>query len=226
MSRFSLLLLTLFLAAAAVAKPVSNPRKDFLRTFASQDHEDVIWTEVELNGDGKPEVLVSLTTMYNGRMGNIWVLYESLPDGKYTRWDELEDGGVLEFHQKASATRKLRDGRHEIVCYMPNNGSTGLLGYYQLGAGGVTQRLSDEIVPLGADAGTFNAYFGDSEAVLKFAYENAGLLKDRYFPLRRLNEKLSTVQKGLLLLGVLVGLLIVLGVLRGIASAIRRQRSG
>ncbi len=223
MSRLHPILLTLFLTGSVALGDIEDPRRDFLRAFESQDSEDLIWSEVDLNGDQVPEVLVSLSTMYNGHVGNIWVLYESLPDGTYSRREELADGGVLEFHRKAASTRTLANGAREIVCYMPAGGGKGLIGSYQLGPEGISQSLSEEIEPLGDDAATYDRLFTDSGTQLVFSYENAGKLKNKYFPIRRLMESLSLVQWGLVAVGLLLLILVGLGVLRGARSAVRAK---
>lgn len=222
MSRLPIIL-ALFSTIGVALGDIEDPRKDFLRAFESQDSEDLIWSEVDLNGDQVPEVLMSLSTMYNGNVGNIWVLYESLPDGTFTRRDELADGGVLEFHRKAAATRNLNNGAKEIVCYMPAGGGKGLIGAYQLGPEGMSQSLSEEIEPLGDDAPTYDRLFTDSGTQLVFSYENAGKLKNKYFPIRRLMESLSLVQWGLLAVGLLFLIFMGLGVLRGARSAVRAK---
>jgi len=218
------ILLTILLAGVSWAG-IADPRKDFLDIFASADEEDVITTEADLNGDGVPEVLVSLTTMHNGRMGNIWVLYKSVPEGGYERVESLADGAPLEFHRKAASIQPRADGTNEIVCYMASSASSGLVGSYQLGPEGLTQSLSGEIAPLGNDAPTYDRLFKDETTQLSYVYENAGKLKNRYFPFRRLTEKLSLVQWGVVIVGLLMLVMILIGVLRGVAGAMARKRN-
>ncbi|MEM1295960.1 MAG: hypothetical protein AAGH89_11385, partial [Verrucomicrobiota bacterium] len=158
--QIQLLIGTLLLGQIAVfaADPIMNPMRDFLKHFDALDPRDVIKTEPDLNGDGVPEILLTYNNTVNGRQGNIWVLYRSLPGGGYERIDELTTGAPIEFHQKASAIKK-RSGGADIVRYSPGGSGRGVISSFNLGSEGVGETVIREISAAGSDAATYQAMF-------------------------------------------------------------------
>ena len=213
-------------AALVAVAAVSNPEKDFLRNYASDRKENLIRTEVDLNGDTVPEILFSLTSMVNGRQGNIWVIYRSLPGGNYERIDELTGGGVLEFHQKATAIQNRGSSGRRLLRFSPAGSGRGMLISYELDANGLGETVLDpEIAPLGADAATYTNLFEDPNTRLVYHFENAGKLRDRYFPLQKYLEKMNFIRWCLFAVGVLLALLLLVGVFRMIVGMIQMMRN-
>ena len=224
--------MTLRLACLAIAlapavwgaDPIKNPIRDFLRHYDVENPRDVVRTELDLNGDGVSEILLSYNNMVNGRQGNIWVLYRSLPGGGFERLDEVNGGGPISFHQKASAMRKISSGA-EILRYSPGGAGRGAISSFQLGPNGVVETQPREIVPQGGDAATYDALFENSATKLVFIVEDAKKLRRKYLPIREWLRGMTLLKWCLYIVGVLVALFVLLLILRAALGMMRAVKA-
>tara|TARA_R110002096_G_scaffold159011_6_gene324633 strand:+ start:2044 stop:2721 length:678 start_codon:yes stop_codon:yes gene_type:complete len=221
-----IIIAALFLGQIAVASanPISNPMRDFLLNFDVQDPKDVIKTEPDLNADGVPEILLTYNNTVNGRQGNIWVLYRSLPGGGYERIDELTTGAPIEFHQKASAIKK-RNGGADIVRYSPGGSGRGVISSFNLGTEGVGETVIREISAAGSDAAIYQSMFNNPETKLVFVAEDAKKLRWKHLPLREWLRGMTILKWCLYIVGLLVALVFLLLMLRGLLGMVRSVKS-
>ena len=215
-----------FMLAPAVwgAEAIKNPMRDFLRHFDVENPRDVVRTELDLNNDGVPEILLTYNNLVNGRQGNIWVLYSSLPGGGYARFDEVTGGGPISFHQKASAFRKNRSGT-EILRYSPGGAGRGAISSFQLGPSGVEETQPREIVPQGSDAATYEALFENPATKLVFIVEDARKLRRKHLPIREWLRGMTLLKWCLYIVGILVALFVLLLILRGALGMMRAVKA-
>lgn len=165
--------------------PVGDPLRDYLNQFETQPGEQLISSQVDLNGDGKDEVFLSRSSLSNGRQGNIWVLYESLPDGTWKRHDGLggDGGGVIEFHLKAVSVQPDGKGGKMLVRYSPGSATSGRLTTFQLRKGAVLETTRQgEINPRDGDAALYDQYFAKPESQLTFQLRDMTELRAKYLP--------------------------------------------
>lgn len=209
----------LFLAILSAEErvPIRDPVRDYLNDFETQPDEQLISTQVDLNGDGVEEIFLSRTSLYNGRQGNIWVLYESLPGGLWKRHETLggEDGGVIEFHPKAVSVQADGKGGKMLIRYSPGSASSGRLTTLQLRNGGVSEsERKGEIAPLAGDAALYDQYFSNPESQLTFALRNMAELRAKYLPFNRWFHEITLGKLVFLLICVFAPLWVLRGVLR------------
>jgi len=215
-----------FLPWLANAVPVTEPERDFLKDFASDRKEDVIISEVDLNGDGVKDYLFSLSqSMRDGRQGNIWVIYQSAA-GTWNRFDELSKGGVIVFHQKAASIQ--RSGKTvSIYRYSPTSSDRGMVMSYTVGASGVDEKvIHEDYAPLGAQAADFTRLFETKASQLPMRTENAGVLRDRYFPLQKWLEQMNLIRWSLLAIGILLVIFVLAGLGKIAGGMFRLARRG
>lgn len=221
-----IILAGLLFPCLALAVPVAEPERDFMKDFASDRKEDVIISELDLNGDGVKDYLFSLSqSMRDGRQGNIWVIYQSAA-GTWNRFDELTGGGVIVFHQKAASIQ--RSGKTvSIYRYSPTSSDRGMVLSYTVGASGVQEKvLHEDYAPLGAQASDFTRLFETKATQLPVRTENAGVLTDRYFPLRKWLEKMNLIRWSLLAVGVLGVVFVLAAVAKVTGGMFRMARRG
>ncbi len=206
--------------AEEAAPPVLDPVQNYLAEFHVRRGEEVIISRIDLNGDGTEDVFISRNTLSNGRQGNIWVYYESLPGGGYARIDELAEGAPIEFHQKAVSFRPRRDGKGlELVRYSPGGAGEGLLAAIRLGGGSSSERILEEFRP-GADMARYDGLFANEATRLRFVAEPSDALLRRYFPFGRWFLHMTPLKWSIVAV-VVLGLLVVVLVLRRILLAPR-----
>lgn len=165
--------------------PVRDPIRDYLNEFETHPGEQLLSTQVDLNGDGIDDVFLSRSTLRNGRQGNIWVLYESLPGGLWKRYDTLsgEDGGVIEFHTKAVSVQSDGKGGKMLIRYSPGSANSGRLTTFQLRKGAVSETIRPgEFLPVAGDAALYEQYFGNPASQLKFETRSMTELRAKYLP--------------------------------------------
>jgi hypothetical protein len=209
-------LLTLTLGSAPGAEiPITDPVRDFLGNFDVKGNKTVITARPDLNGDGTPDVLITVSNFSNGRQGNIWVCYESTPGGTFRRIDELAEGVPIEFHQKAVSFRPRRDGKGvELVRYSPGGAGEGILTALKLGGGTAAETEIGDFRPR-EDPGRYSALFESPKTQLVFQYEDSNVLLARSFPFGRWFLHMTPMKWVIALLGGLTGLVIVLALIRG-----------
>jgi len=197
--------------SAQEVRTTRDPIRDYLNHFETQPGEQLITSQVDLNADGIDEVFLSRTSLYNGRQGNIWVLYESLPDGSWQRHDELssETGGAIVFHRKAVSVQPDGNGRKKLVRYSPGSSRSGYLTSFRLGSDGVAERTEAggrEIYPGAGDAALFERYFEDGGSGLEFHLQSMANLHAEYLPFNGWFHQITAGKLVFLLLCVLVPL--------------------
>lgn len=164
---------------------VRDPIRDYLNDFETRPGEQLIVSQTDLNGDGTDEVFLSRTSLYNGRQGNIWVVYESLPDGSWKRHESLsgEEGGVIEFHPNAVSVQPDGKGGKKLVRYSPGSSRSGRITTFQLRNGGVSESVQEgEILPGDKHEGLYAKTFENPQTKLAFQWQNMDELRDRYLP--------------------------------------------
>ena len=78
----------LVLVGISAALAVNDPARDYLSTFSPPDGDKAIYSsdtllrlELDLDGDGQNEVLLSMARDQNGKLGNVWTVYAKVPTG-------------------------------------------------------------------------------------------------------------------------------------------------
>lgn len=167
-------------AAAGLGAPiVEDPRQDYVETFQCEDSDELIVSEIDLNNDGVDDVFITQRGLYNGRQGNIWVLYRSLPGGDFERLDELSGGGVIEFHPKATSFRERENGAgRDLVRYAPSGGGKGYVITFELGPAGMGEVIGRQISPGGSDEEFFIETFENRDTWLVYTRQNVGEIRE------------------------------------------------
>ncbi len=205
-------------------EPIRNPIRDFLLHFDAIDPKDVIRSEPDLNNDGVPEILLTYNNTVNGRQGNIWVVYRSLPSGGYQRIDELASGAPIEFHQKAAAIKKTSAGA-DIMRYSPGGAGRGVISSFQLSPTGMGETVIREISPQGSDSATFETLFNDPANQLVFVAEDAKKLRQKHVPIREWLRGMTVFKWCLYIVGFLIALFFLLFLLRASIGMLRAVKS-
>jgi len=145
----------LLLCGPALAGPIADPVQDFLAEERREVNDQLLKVEGDLNGDGKKEVMLSLSHMRNGKAGNIWVIY-SPSEGGYTKLTDL-----ISFREDALYVGYVEQLRAPgLVSYWPGGGGKGSLMAYQVEHARLKATKLGEIEPQGKDAGIYDRFFG------------------------------------------------------------------
>jgi hypothetical protein len=122
------------LAAALMASPVvasNDPVKDFLqgprpdvRDPGYYDTDKVLRLDVDLQGNGQIETLVTLNRDRDGKQGNIWQVYKKSADG-------YQQIGQMTFSPERFYVGPISEiGKYGLVTFGPGGGGTGIVGAY------------------------------------------------------------------------------------------------
>ncbi|MEM7015693.1 MAG: hypothetical protein AAF585_29890, partial [Verrucomicrobiota bacterium] len=172
----------LLLPQLLVAQIVQDPEADFLRHYDASQTEDLIRTERDLNGDGAPEILLTLTSMHNGVQGNIWILYRSRAAGGFDRIESTSNGGIIEFHRQAASAQERQDREgSDIVRYSAGGGGSGHITSYAMTADGIEETVIQKINPraVEADAEIYDTLFNNPATRLQYEIESVADFENR-----------------------------------------------
>jgi hypothetical protein len=111
----------------------TDPARDYLSNFAPLDRDKKIYAtdtllrlELDLDGDGQYEVLLSMARDQDGKRGNVWVVYFNTPMG-YTR----AKGRAVTFNPKGFYLGPIEDvGDYGLVTFNPTGDGGGTLLAY------------------------------------------------------------------------------------------------
>lgn len=142
----------LTLASTCAAFGFDDPARDYLSHFSPLDGDRTIYSsdnllrlELDLDGDGRDEVLLSMARDQNAKLGNVWVVYIKAPTG-YGRV------GTMTFDPKSFYLGPIDElGDYGLVTFRPSGDGTGSLSAYLFN--GVTLR-DVEIISVTPDAPT------------------------------------------------------------------------
>lgn len=155
----------------AFADVINNPVQHFLATYETEPGDELLKLEVDINGDGRNEVLLSLSKSYAYKSGHLWVVYIGVQGG-YTEAKGIgETGEVLEhpmvsFRPDVYYVGQITEiHRRGIVSYVPGGGGKGYLKAITINAGKVRETDLGEIAPQGADKAKYDRYFSKAPSV-------------------------------------------------------------
>ncbi|MDP9005152.1 MAG: hypothetical protein M3N12_10240 [Verrucomicrobiota bacterium] len=125
------LLITLSGIAAAFGD--TDPARDYLSNFSPLDRDKKVYSsdtllrlELDLDGDGQYEVLLSMARDQDGKGGNVWVVYANTPMG-YTR----AKGVPVTFNPKSFYLGPIEDvGDYGLVTFNSMGDGGGILLAY------------------------------------------------------------------------------------------------
>lgn len=150
---------------ALFAGPLANPMQDYLdweneeRDLYVPDMQTVWKLEVDINGDGRKEVLLS-TPGYGDRQGNLWAVYLPVGGGYMRQKKEIK------FREDYHVIADL-DGRSCLLSYMPAKGG-GTFHSHRIQKGSITEKEIAHIAHIESpkDAGNrlFKKYFENVRA--------------------------------------------------------------
>jgi hypothetical protein len=123
--------LLLTLASLSAARGVSDPVQNYLSNFSPLDGDKTIYSndtllrlELDLDGDGQYEVLLSMARDQDGEKGNVWSVYVNTTEG-YTGI------GTMTFSPRGFYLGPIDDlGDYGLVTFKPAGGVEGMLSAY------------------------------------------------------------------------------------------------
>jgi hypothetical protein len=220
---FALLALASVAVARAQSTPVPDPVRDYLANFDVRRGEEIITATADINGDGTPDMFVTRNTLSNGRQGNLWVVYESVPGG-FRRIDEQSDGAPIEFHRKAVSFRPRKDGKGlELVRYSPGGAGEGVLAALVIGEGTARETVTEEGFRPGSEEARYASLFEDESTRPVFVAEASDVLLRKHFPMGRWFLHMTPLKWAIASVAGLAGLVVLLAVLRILLPAGRSQ---
>ena len=121
----------LVLVGISAALAVNDPARDYLSTFSPPDGDKAIYSsdtllrlELDLDGDGQNEVLLSMARDQNGKLGNIWTVYAKVPTG-------YKKVGTMTFDPKSFYLGPIDElGDYGLVTFRPTGDGKGSLSAY------------------------------------------------------------------------------------------------
>jgi hypothetical protein len=121
----------LVLAGVSAALAQNDPARDYLSNFSPLDGDKTIYStdtllrlELDLDGDGQYEVLLSMARDQDGKLGNVWAVYANTAAG-YTK------AGTITFNPKSFYLGPIEDlGDYGLVTFKPTGESEGMLSAY------------------------------------------------------------------------------------------------
>lgn len=115
----------------------SDPAQDYRQRF--QTPAD-LRLDIDLNGDGYPEVFLSNARTQNGRAGRIWTVYQGNPEG----WQMLQTPATFR-EQPLQIVPATKDKPATLLTFWPGGAGTGIVQSIALGPQGITQETVEEI---------------------------------------------------------------------------------
>ena len=121
----------LVLVGISAALAVNDPSRDYLSTFSPPDGDKAIYSsdtllrlELDLDGDGQNEVLLSMARDQNGKLGNVWTVYAKVPTG-------YKKVGTMTFDPKSFYLGPIDElGDYGLVTFRPTGDGKGSLSAY------------------------------------------------------------------------------------------------
>jgi hypothetical protein len=121
----------LALASVSAALAQNDPARDYLSNFSPLDGDKTIYStdtllrlELDLDGDGQYEVLLSMARDQDGKLGNVWAVYANTAAG-YTK------AGTMTFNPKSFYLGPVEElGDYGLVTYKLTGESEGMLSAY------------------------------------------------------------------------------------------------
>jgi hypothetical protein len=125
------LVLLLTLAGLSAAHGGLDPAQDYLSNFSPLGGDKTIYSsdtlyrlELDLDGDGEYEVMLSMARDQDGKQRNVWTVYANTPAG-YTRI------GTINFSSRSFYLGPIEDlGDYGLVTFKPGNDGEGMLSAY------------------------------------------------------------------------------------------------
>ena len=122
------LVFILALAGISAALGGTDPARDYLSTFAPLGGDNAIYSsdsllrlELDLDGNGQSEVLLSMARDQDGKLGNVWAVFVKTPTG-YTKV------GTMTFNPKNFYLGPIEDlGDYGLVTFKPTGEGKGTL---------------------------------------------------------------------------------------------------
>ena len=155
-------------AATAVAEVISDPVQHFLANYETALGDELLKLEVDINGDGRNEVLLSLSKSNAYKSGCLWVVYIGVVGG-YTEakgvgvFGEVLDHTTVGFRPDAYYAGQITeiDGRG-IAAYVPGGKMEGTLKAITIDGDKVRETDLGNIAPQGANKTKYDRYFGQA----------------------------------------------------------------
>jgi hypothetical protein len=161
--------LFIFLAASLNVQAGTDPVKDYLSTFSPDGGDNKFYSDdrllrldLDLNNDGRKEVLLSMARNRNGKMGNVWTVYSEIQNGY------VEVGGMA-FSASGFYLGKIDElGQYGLVNFWPSGAGEGTIYGYVFDGRQITDRRIGEVI-MDRQAHTYKG----KEILAKYAGENA-----------------------------------------------------
>jgi hypothetical protein len=140
----------LILAGVSAAFGSTDPARDYLSTFAPLGGDNAIYSsdtllrlELDLDGDGHDELLLSMARDQDGRLGNVWAVFAKTPTG-YTKV------GTMTFDSKSFYLGPIEDlGDYGLVTFKPTGEGKGTLFAYLFNGAGLRNVEITSVTPDG-----------------------------------------------------------------------------
>lgn len=123
--------ISLILLNAASICAAIDPINDYLTTFSPLDGDKKIYSDdrllrldLDLNDDGRQEVLLSMARDCNGKQGNVWVIYKQTPSGY------VQTEGMTFNANRFYLGRIESIGKYGLICFFPDGANEGQLHCY------------------------------------------------------------------------------------------------
>jgi hypothetical protein len=128
----------LALASVSAALGQNDPARDYLSNFSPLDGDKTIYStdnllrlELDLDGDGQYEVLLSMARDQDGKIGNVWAIYANTATG-YAK------AGTMTFNPRSFYLGPIEDlGDYGLVTFKPTGEGEGTLSAYLFNQEGV-----------------------------------------------------------------------------------------
>ncbi|MBX7156892.1 MAG: hypothetical protein K1X66_00700 [Verrucomicrobiae bacterium] len=142
-TKFSIFILSLLIIqkSFATTDPVRDflhsPHPSFLSTHPSNffKSDRLLRIDIDLNNDGKKEMLLSLSRDIDGHQGNIWKIHQKING-------EFEYVGEMTFHENQFYIGHIDElGQYGLVCFGPGGGGTGNFNAYLFDGEKITETI-------------------------------------------------------------------------------------
>jgi hypothetical protein len=150
---FQIAVVSSLLGPAAYAEAVKDPERHFLAGVPREPN--CLWRlRADLNADGLPEELFTLSTRRNARAGHIWQVYVG------TRSGFVVASEFISFRTDAAFIGNIREIEEPgLLAYFPGGRSQGALIVFQVKESRLVERPLGQIRPLDSDAAMYQRYF-------------------------------------------------------------------
>lgn len=172
MKKYLFIVVLLLSVISGLADVIVDPVKHYLDENETISGDQLLKLEVDINGDGRNEMLISLSKSNAYKSGHLWTLYIGV-EGGYVEAKgtgpngEATEDGIVEFRPDAYFVGNYPEkNARGLLAYVPSELGKGFLTFLTINGTQFRQVKLGEISPKTTDKAKYERYF-DADPIAK-----------------------------------------------------------